>query len=430
MKKRGMLLVLLLTLCCLLASCASDGGNQSAAPTAQPQTQGYQVRFDLNYAGAPDAQVQEVAAENAAEQPDDPQRDGYAFTGWYTDADASSEADFEVAIMADTTFYAGWKKTAATVTFDPNYDGAEKTNVSVAIGDTVATPVTPTREGYLFTAWNVDAEGTQPYAFSDAVEDDLTLYASWEQDSGNNFRVTFDWNTENRGVYDTVTVKKLGFATAPELTIDGKYLEGWYRDAECTDRFDFTTRIRENVTLYANWLNVHTFEAEYTDLTGLEGMGYSGNASGTKMIEDGQSRGASSGHYVGWLYNERLTLTFPIVSSEETTNVRLALSLSAEFYDITLTDSTFTVAVNGEKVSYSPIAFEGVTKADLPFRTYVLDGALMLKEGENVITLSVTNSEKKTGTIYATAPMVDALYVYTNADVAWGEGFPKVDNVK
>ena len=431
MKKRFVIVALLLLCAVLLSACG--GGDQpapTAAPTEVPAPKAFKVTFDLNYDGAPAAQVIDVQAENAAEQPDDPARTGYSFTGWYTDKAASAEADFEVAIVADTVYYAGWRKTAASVTFDPNYDGAEKSAVDVEIGAAVSTPVTPTREGFLFSGWFIDAEGANAYDFASPVQEDITLFAKWEKDSGNNFRVSFEWNIDGKGAYDTVTVKKLGFASAPALTLDGYYLEGWYTDAECTAKFDFTTRIRENITLYAHWLKVFVFEAEYTDLTGLEGMGYSGNASGIKMIEDGTARGASNDHYVGWLYNEGLTLTFNLVSSAAVSDAKLALSLSAEFYDITLTDSSFTVAVNGQPVAYSNIVFEGVTQADLPFRVYVLDSAVSLKEGANVITLSVTNSEKKTGTIYATAPMVDALYVYAASDVTWAEGFPMTDNVK
>ena len=123
MKKRGMLLLLVLVLCCLvITGCSGD----SQEPAVQ-KSEGYQVLFSLNYEGAPDGETVEVAAESAAEPPENPQRSGYAFTGWYTDAETTAEADFEVAILENTTFYAGWKKTAATVTFDPNYEDAEKT---------------------------------------------------------------------------------------------------------------------------------------------------------------------------------------------------------------------------------------------------------------------------------------------------------------
>lgn len=419
LKNCCLLLVLCLTFCALTA-CSKDEGGQPASNTATTWT----VTFDLGHDGQ--TLTQQAENESAPIQPDDPTRDGYAFTGWYADAACTSPADFEVAILADVTYYAGWEQTAATVTFALNYDGApDATAVTVKVGDAVATPVTPERDGYLFTAWYADEACTQAYDFTAPVTGSITLYAAWEEDSGNNKKVTYMWNVEGMDVYDTVRVKTYGFATAPAPTREGYVLEGWYTDAACTVPFAFSsTRIREDVTLYAHWLKVFTFEAEHTDLTGLEGMGYSGNASGVKMIENGESRNASNGKYVGWLYNEGLTLTFHLVSDKAVDNARIALSLSAEFYDITLTSTNFTVAVNGQALNYSNIDFVGTAEMEISFALYTLDVPVALQEGENVITLSVTNTEKKTGTIYATAPMVDCIQLYSESNVTWAEGFP------
>lgn len=415
-------LMLLLVLAVTGLTACSKEGDSGKQAASTPTT--YTVTFDLNDGGR--TLTQQVEAENAAIQPDDPTREGYAFTGWYTDAQCSIPADFEVAILADTTWYAGWEMTAASVTFDLNYEGAPAASVvTVNVGESVSTPVTPERDGYLFTAWYADAQCTQSYDFTAAVNGNMTLYAGWEEDSGNNKKVTYMWNIDDKGVYDAVRVKTYGFAAAPALTLDGYYLEGWYTDEACTQRFEFSsTRIRSDVTLYAHWLKVFTFEAEHTDLTGLEGMGYSGNASGVKMIEDGTSRKASNGKFVGWLYNEGLTLTFRVVSDKAVDNALLALSLSAEYYDITLTNSNYTVAVNGQPLRYSSIAFTGTAEMEIPFALYLLDVPVSLQEGENVITLSVTNTEKKTGTIYATAPMVDCIQLYSESNVTWAEGFP------
>ena len=434
--KRIVVPVILSSSMLLFSACGNDASvseKKETQTTAASETEnsGCTVSFHDNYEGAADPQTQSVESGSAAVQPENPERSGYQFTGWYTDADCTQAADFEVAITGDTDFYAGWEKTSAVVTFDPNYDGAEASTEEVEAGGTASTPATPTREGYLFTAWYTDPENTEAYDFSNAVEDDITLYAGWEADDGNNYTVTYMWNKEDKGEYDSTKVKKLGYAAAPEISLDGCYLEGWYTDEECTQKFDFaTTRIKGDTTLYAHWLNVYTFEAEYTDLSGLEGMGYSGNASGTKMIEDGESRNASNGKYVGWLYNEGLTLTFNVTSDAAVDDAKLALRLSAEYYDITLTDSNYTVAVNGNKVAYSDISFTGTDTAELPFADYVLDSEVSLNEGSNVITLTVTNNEKKTGTLYATAPMVDCLYIYSDSDVEWDQGFPLTDNVK
>lgn len=422
-------LIKMISLLCLLAlaltglsACSNDEGGDNKQTSAAPTV--WTVTFDLGYDGL--TTIQQVENESAAVQPDDPARTGYAFTGWYAEADCTTPADFEVAVMADTTYYAGWEMTAATVTFSLNYEGApEASAMTVNIGETVATPITPERDGYLFTAWYTDAACTAAYNFTAPVNGDVTLYAAWEQDSGNNKKVTYMWNAEGKDVYDTVRVKTYGFATAPAPTMEGYILEGWYTDAACTERFEFTsTRIRNDVTLYAHWLKMFTFEAEHTDLTGLEGMGYSGNASGVKMIENGESRNASNGRFVGWLYNEGLTLTFNVVSDKTVDNAVLALSLSAEYYDITLTSSNYTVAVNGQPLNYSNIDFTGTAEMEIPFAMYVLDVPVSLNEGANVITLSVTNTEKKTGTIYATAPMVDCIQIYSESNVTWAEGFP------
>lgn len=413
-----MMAVLLTMTACTKNEEVQQNKQQASAPAT------WTVTFDLGYDAL--TTTQQVENEHAAVQPDDPTREGYAFAGWYTDAACTSPADFEVAVLADITYYAGWEMTAASVTFDLNYEGALTAAVaSVNVGEAVSTPVTPERDGYLFTAWYADAACTLSYDFAQPVEGNMTLYAAWEQDSGNNKKVTFMWNIDGKGVYDTVRVKTYGFATAPTLTMDGYYLEGWYTDEACTERFVFTaTRIRNDITLYARWLKVFTFEAEHTDLTGLEGMGYSGNASGVKMIEDGTSRKASGDRFVGWLYNEGLTLTFNVVSDKAVDNALLAMSLSAEYYDITLTSSNYTVAVNGQPMNYSDIPFTGTAEMLIPFTNYILDVPVSLQEGMNVITLSVTNTEKKTGTIYATAPMVDCIRIYSESTVTWAEGFP------
>ncbi|MCC8101346.1 MAG: InlB B-repeat-containing protein [Clostridiales bacterium] len=390
----------------------------------------FEVTYNYNYDDAPDDYVDTVDSGSATTAPEDPTRESYSFTGWYTDADATEAVDFEVAITEAVTYYAGWEQTSAVVTLDLNYDGAESSTEEVEIGTSFSTPTTPTREGYLFTSWYTDADCTETYDFSTEVSGDLTLYAGWEEDDGESKRVTYMWNINDLGEYDTVSVKTLGYATEPELSLDGYYLEGWYTDKECTEKFEFaSTRISDNLTLYAHWLNIAVFEAEYTDLTGLEGMGYSGNASGTNMIESDSERGASNGYYVGWLYNEGLTLTFNVESDEAVDNAIIALSLSTEYYDITITDETFTVSVNGEAVEYSDISFTGVTEMNLPFTTYILNTNVSLNEGSNVITISVTNNEKKTGTIYATAPLVDCMYIYSESEVTWSDGFPLESNI-
>lgn len=69
------------------------------------------VSFDSLGGNAVDAQL--IAHGDVPAKPADPTREGYEFTGWYADKDASTPFDFAQPVTADTTVYAGWKAVAA-----------------------------------------------------------------------------------------------------------------------------------------------------------------------------------------------------------------------------------------------------------------------------------------------------------------------------
>ena len=73
----------------------------------------------------------------------------------------------------------------AFVTFDSR-GGSEVASAYVAIGDPVAKPADPVREGYSFTGWFADEACTQAWDFADAVQGAMTLYAGWEEASSSN----------------------------------------------------------------------------------------------------------------------------------------------------------------------------------------------------------------------------------------------------
>lgn len=65
------------------------------------------VTYDVNYDGGEDFTA-EVASGTAVAAPDAPERDGYDFAGWYTDAACTTAADVTSAVTAATTYYAKW----------------------------------------------------------------------------------------------------------------------------------------------------------------------------------------------------------------------------------------------------------------------------------------------------------------------------------
>ena len=407
------------------------------------------VTFDYNYEGAPAAYVQEVEKGTMVTPPADPVRDGYAFTGWFTDEDASVKADFGYGITESKTFYAGWRQTAVTVTFDPNREGGERTTVPVTIGSAVAQPQDPVwDDAHLFTGWFTDEDCSVRYDFTAPVTEALTLYAGWEEaDLSDTVLVTFSYNFDgapNGGVYYSTRVKKGRLVGQPSDPVrDGYGFIGWYADAECTTRFNFTsTSVTEQTRVYAYWLKEWAFEAEYTDVSGIEGHGYSGEPSGTDIIlRDAEGAlGAGNGFYVTYLYGSGIELVFEIEAEEAVQDAVLELSLAAEQADVVLSSSNYTVQVNETKLSFSTISLLGAETAPnkaIPFEKFTISMSVRLEKGNNVIRLITSNNTpmkgsagNALGTMYATAPMIDCLYLYTDTQLDWAEGKCFPDNIK
>lgn len=431
MKIRKILSGILSLLLCLAfaVACTSGEGN------------GIKVTYNYNYEGAPAAAVETIEESDVAPEPEDPVRDRYAFTGWYTDAACTEEFDFEEALYEDVTIYAGWELAEVLVTFDYNYEGAKSEKKEIAVGGTVTQPSDPQREGnFLFTGWYADKACTKKFDFGAPINEDTTIYAGWEEAAGDVVTVTYMWNYEDApdgGVCNVATVQSGRKVSSYAATRENYYLEGWYTDASCTQKFDFDQRIEENHTLYARWYDIYTFEAEYTDFTGVTGSGYSGGGGGLdNVVRDTFNAGASNGFYVSNMYCYGSSLTFVIEADEATVDADavLVLRLSAEYFDMTVTDDMYTITVNGEKVEFSDLSFTNVPSytqgGKRAFTNHTISRAISLKDGENVIKIEVTNSVRmqESGTLNATAPMVDCLYLYTDVGLSWTEKTSNLDN--
>ncbi len=402
----------------------------------------YSVTFDYNYIDAPAAVVREVESGAAVQKPDDPVRDEYEFKGWFKESACSEDSkfDFSSKITSDFTLYAGWEALSGfVVTFDYNYSGAQTTSLRVAEGQSVTRTEDPKRDGYFFGGWYTDEECEgEPYDFSAPVTASLTLYAKWTEDTGDNSVATFYWNYQgNTEVYTTVIFNTGEWITKPvDPAREGYVFDGWFADAEGAESFNFNSRYSENTAVYAAWRKIYTFEAEYTDLDGKPGQGYSGNTSGLGLIsgKDAENAGASNGYYVTSLYYDGATLEFEIESEEATSDVTIAFRFSAEYDDMIFEGDELYVEVNGTTRYNCEVSLtgaysvtEGGENYKRPFSNHIVATKVSLVAGKNTIVLTVNNSEQLSGaTMNAKAPMVDCMYLYTNAVLSWE---PKTSNV-
>lgn len=136
-----------------------------------------QITFDTD--GGTSITAQSAAYGDRLSRPADPQRAGYTFAGWYTDAGHSQAFDFATTtVTADMTLYAKWNIAVRAITFD-SAGGTSVANQSVNNGDTASRPADPQRTGYTFAGWYTDAAHRQPFDFAATVTADMTLYANW-----------------------------------------------------------------------------------------------------------------------------------------------------------------------------------------------------------------------------------------------------------
>lgn len=404
------------------------------------------VTYNYNYDGAPASVEKEVEYGDVAEEIDGIERENFVFTYWFTSAECTKKFDFEEVLYEDTEIFAGWTQIACDVTFVANYAGGKDTVKKVAVGTNVTMPDDPDREGHLFTGWYKDSSCNTEYDFSTVVNEDVKVYAGWEEVSGTLVNVTFYNNydgAENEKYYST-KIKQYRKAKQPAAPVrDNYYFSGWFTDTECTIKYDFGTNVRDNLNLYAGWFTKYTFEAEYTDLRGKEGNGYSSSAAGTDLIMNdiggevgknvGQA-GASNGFYLASLYNPNLSIDFEFTSDEAVENAVLILRLSVEYYDMLFNSQNFKIMVNGSAIADYPamdikgavdVAEENV-KGKRPFTDYTITTTLSLKEGKNIIKLVIANETDLGGTMYAEAPMIDCIYVCTDSTLSWT---PVTDNL-
>ena len=131
------------------------------------------------YAGSPSQlfQVAYISGLTISETkyyklPAAPEKEGYNFTGWYTD-EACTKKYYGTTVTADTTLYAGYEKKTFTVTL--NTDGATETT-TVEYNEAASLP-TKTKTGYNFLGWFLP-DGTK--YDGQAVTSDLTLTAKFE----------------------------------------------------------------------------------------------------------------------------------------------------------------------------------------------------------------------------------------------------------
>ncbi len=193
----------------------------------------------------------------------EPIRTGYTFLGWTYEGQTEPTKVVTIALgtTGDKEYTANWQVNTYSVTLDAN-GGTVSPETLDATYDTVVTLPDPTREGYTFVGWFVDA---QQYTSGTWLTDsDVTLVAEWSANSytvtfedvaaqSNTVTVTFDHNYDEAPT-STVTLTNGQILPYPSNPTRSDYVfTGWYTDSSFSTLYDFSGTIREDMVLYAGW---------------------------------------------------------------------------------------------------------------------------------------------------------------------------------
>lgn len=230
----------------------------------------------------------------------EPTRDGYEFTGWYTDSGLTQKTwGVPAGSDGDVTVYAGWVLGTYDIDYVLNGVANDPANPSTyTYGDAVTLRDGVAEKGYTFTEWYTDEGLTQKFAgIVPETFGDLTLYAG----NPDTYRITYELNGgfnnwSNPTEYDYNTAVDLA---DPSKT--GNDFKGWYTDAELTNGIEtIAPGTAGDLTLYAKWAPA-TYGIKY--FVGGEETDVGGNPSQYTYgdtVELRGARAASGKLFVAW----------------------------------------------------------------------------------------------------------------------------------
>ena len=310
-----------------------DEGSMLAAGAKMPaKAQTYCAKwtpsvYDITYGNVPsgsfgDAAQPEKHTYGTATAIPDLTRTGYIFDGWLVNGSGTAQKALTLAKESYTgaiTLTATWEQNPYKITWNVN-EGDELTGegytVEAFYGNPITAPSDPTRRGYTFGGWYTDgsnfAENTK-FTDGGAMPDhNVTFYAKWtaipykityELDGGTNVSGNPAQYTVETGKIKLVAPTKMGYA-----------FEGWYSDAERTDRVaEIAAGSTGDVTLYAKWtINQYTVTWETNGGNDPTGSNYTTTADyGTAIVRPDDPTKEADAQYTytfgGWYTDRALT---------------------------------------------------------------------------------------------------------------------------
>ncbi len=172
-----------------------------------------------------------------------------------------NEGDIVKEVLPDG---AGTEVELKTITFDANGGSVSAATAKTNAGGKLIDLPTPTRSNYTFDGWYDNANGGTKITTDTIFTQDTTIYAHWTKSSsgistggGGGVAVseyTIKFETNGGNTIESVKVSRNSIVIEPTTpTKENCDFEGWYINKELTEKYDFTSKVTKNFTLYAKW---------------------------------------------------------------------------------------------------------------------------------------------------------------------------------
>ncbi len=146
----------------------NDTSLTSSACQVDVVGQNHTLTLDLNYSGSTPI-VNEYAGDSTLNLPV-PEREGYKFTGWYTDAETLNKFTSTTMPRADLTLYAGWEVKTFTITVEVSGNGSVSSpTTTIEYGQSKIFTFTPDENFFVFSIY-VDGTPLSPTGLQEAIE--------------------------------------------------------------------------------------------------------------------------------------------------------------------------------------------------------------------------------------------------------------------
>jgi M6 family metalloprotease-like protein/uncharacterized repeat protein (TIGR02543 family) len=161
----------------------------------------------------------EITPPNVLLMPDNPEKEGYHFLGWFFDFERetlpfNNENLTEYLSQNEITLYAKWELVTYKITYFLDQYAVNNNITSYTI-QTTYTLENLTRDGYVFNGWFLDENQTQPITEIKTMSGDLTLYGFFEEII---IYYEVQWKNYDNTLLETDTVRDNTLPTYDGLT--------------------------------------------------------------------------------------------------------------------------------------------------------------------------------------------------------------------